>query len=65
MKPILIQEYERKDKQFNFRLSTTEYETISELCKTHSLSTGEFMRKCINEYAANHYSDYCKARVIV
>ena len=63
MKTQLVQQYERKSKQFNFRLSHEEYKAIYQLCEKHNLSTGEFIRKCINEYASKHYSEYCRARV--
>jgi predicted DNA binding CopG/RHH family protein len=63
MKLQLIQEYEKKSKQFNFRLSSEEYQVIYKLCKKHNLCIGEFIRKCINEYASKNYSEYCKERV--
>ena len=59
----LVQEYERKTKQFNIRLSEQEYKTIYKLCKEKNLSKGEFIRKCINEYASNYYSEYCIKRI--
>lgn len=65
MKAQLVQEFERKSRQFNFRLSPNEHKTIHELCKKHNLSTGEFIRRCINDYASKHYSEYCKTRVTV
>lgn len=63
MNTQLVQEFEHKTKQFNFRLSPNEYKTIYSLCREHNLSTGEFIRRCINDYASKRYSDYCKTRV--
>ncbi len=40
MKTQLVQEFEHKTKQFNFRLSPKEYKTIHKLCREHNLSTG-------------------------
>ncbi len=63
MRKQLVQEVERKTKQFNFRLSPNEHQTIREFCKEHNLSTSEFIRRCINEYAPKYYSGYCKTRM--
>lgn len=57
MQPQLFQEYEKKDKQLNFRVSESEYLHIHELCESHGISVTTFIRKAMNYYAKKHYFD--------
>jgi predicted DNA binding CopG/RHH family protein len=59
----LFQEYEKKDKQLNFRVSETEYLHLHNLCKTHGISVTTFIREAMNYYAVKHYSDSYKEQL--
>lgn len=57
METRLLQEYERRDKRINFRVSEDEYSSIHKLCKTHDISVTTFIRNAMNDYAARKFSN--------
>ena len=61
----LIQQYDKRNKQINFRLSSNEYKVLCQLCNDSDISVGEFVRRCINDYAEKHYEEYCNQIVDV
>lgn len=51
--------YQRKNKQFNFRLTKDELRIINNLCKENKISNSELVRRSLNDYAAKQYKEYC------